>query len=194
MIHSLATRMASVFVFFGESTEEDTDIYTYACEAIISTFISMVVALSIALLLNRVVEGIVFTLVFVLLRRYTGGHHAKTHAMCILTYGIILACSLLSLSIESTAQALNIAIMIIATVSLVGIFVLAPVGNENKPIGEELRLSSKRKSRLIASTFYVICLLATAYIIEGSVGFIISLSLFSVFASLLYVRLSSNFS
>ena len=75
VIRKLSARMATVFVLYGESSEDDKDIYAYACEAIISTLIGMTAALIIATVLNRVYEGIVFTLIFALLRRYTGGYH-----------------------------------------------------------------------------------------------------------------------
>ena len=33
MIHNLSNRLAALFVAYGESSEENADIYTYACDA-----------------------------------------------------------------------------------------------------------------------------------------------------------------
>jgi len=40
MVHRLAGRMASVFLLYGESSEEDLDIYAYVCEAVLATLIN----------------------------------------------------------------------------------------------------------------------------------------------------------
>ena len=73
MIHGLAKGMASVFIFYGESSEEDADIYTYVCEAVIAILFNIVVCLIIASFFWRITEGIIFVAGFALLRRYAGG-------------------------------------------------------------------------------------------------------------------------
>jgi len=67
MIHWLASRIASVFVRYGESSEDDADIYTYAMEAVIAAMFNIVICLSIAFAFGRIWEGVIFVSSFALL-------------------------------------------------------------------------------------------------------------------------------
>lgn len=185
MIHSLAGRLASIFVLYGESSVEDVDIYTYACEAIISTLVNITISITILLFFGRIIDGAIFMLVFTILRKFTGGHHADTHIKCILTFNVILVCALLISDLLAASAFENVAVIFIATVSLIGIFVLAPVGNENKPLDEIWALFAKKRGRWLTSALWIICIM-DIYILNIQIGFIISLSMFSVFGSLAY--------
>ena len=190
MIHSLANWMASVFVLFGESSEEDADIYAYACEAIISSIISMSLALAIAIILNRPLEGIVFTIVFTTLRRYTGGFHAQSHLGCILTYSTVLGSGLLILGLSINELTSTILSISIVSISLAGILAFAPVVNKNKPISDGVFASSKIKSRLLATVYFAICIIATLF--GSNIGSAIALSMLAVFGFLIFEILYSS--
>ena len=196
MIHNLATKLASLFVLYGESADDDVDIYAYGCEAIISSIVNIGVAMMISFIFGRVLEGIIFMAVFALLRRYTGGYHADTHFKCIVTFNTILVFALVLVSMESRLEPSflnsNILTASIASISLIGIFAMAPVENENKPIDKELYPKTKRISRWMTIALWTICLIniyiIDIYIMNGNFGFIISLSMFSVFGSLAYAN------
>ena len=185
MIHSLATRMASVFVLYGESSEEDADIYAYACGAVLSLLANILVCLVIAFLFGRVIEGMVFIACFALLRRHAGGHHANTHLNCILAFSAILISVMVLLTFASWFQVSGIVAVVIAGIALVGIIFLAPVEHKNKVSGVEFHKSQKRKSGWLALMLYVICIL-NLYIISSGFGFVISLAMFFVFGSMAY--------
>jgi len=157
MIHGLATRMASVFVTYGESSADDQDIYVYACELLVSTIINISLGLLISFLMGRPMEGIIFILGFVLIRRYAGGYHASTYARCILTFAVVLACGMLILSFVSALQAEAI-LMVVAGASCIGISLLAPVEHENKILNAESRKLQKEKSIWIVLVLFVFCL------------------------------------
>jgi len=84
MIHNSANYIASVFVRYGESSEENADIYAYAIEAVLAVLFNVIICLIISVLFGRVPEGIIFISAFALLRRFTGGYHANSHTKCIL--------------------------------------------------------------------------------------------------------------
>jgi len=134
MLHNFAGRIASLFVIYGEASEEDIDIYTYACEAVLSALLNVVFSLVIIFALGHVAQRLSFVIVFVILRRYTGGHHAKTHFRCILTFCVLLTFAMLLVSMLNQA----FIIVIIATIALVGIIVLSSTSRD------------KWKSRLVS--------------------------------------------
>ena len=192
MLHNLANRIASVFVLYGESTEENADIYAYACEAVLAFLVNLLICIAIALLFGRIIEGIVFIAAFALLRRYTGGYHASAHYKCILIFGSILTCSMILLNLSLLIDAGRVIALVIATIAGVGIFALTSVENKRNPSNEDFRRSSKHVSRWISFILWLFCII-NYFIFDNPIGFAISLSMFSVFVSAAYVKISNYF-
>ncbi|MCL2399850.1 MAG: accessory gene regulator B family protein [Defluviitaleaceae bacterium] len=190
MIHTLANRIASIFVLYGESSEEDKDIYVYACEVWLSTIFNIGLSLLIAVLLGRVMEVIIIMTSYALLARYTGGYHANTHFKCILTFAVLLICAMTILSIVSSLQVEGV-LLITASIAFIGIFILTPVEHENKPISADLRKLQKIKSRWITFALLVLCIV-DFFILDIGFGLSLSLSVFFVFGSMLYATLSKR--
>ena len=194
MIHNLASWMSSIFVLYGESSEEDADIYTYVCEAIIATLINILVCLVIAFLFGRITEGIIFITAFVLLRRYAGGHHAKTHLRCITTFAVVFTCAMVFASVMPRVSLegffAQLYTLLIATIASMGIAALAPVEHKNKSSGDEFSKVRKWKSRGLAFALWLVCVI-DFYILNIQISFILSLSMFSVFGSMAYAIIYS---
>lgn len=187
MIHTLAKRMASVFVSCGIAESEDMDIYTYACELILSTAINLIICIFISVMFGRLLEGILFIVCFAGLRHFAGGHHAKHHWGCILTFSIILTVSLAIVSILPMTLYASVCI----TISLISgfvIFALAPVEHENKPVSSKNRSLLKRKSRVIEFGLSVIVIVGVL-LSPSSLFLAISLSMASVCGSMAYATL-----
>jgi len=108
MINQLANRVASVFVSYGESSEENAEIYAYALEAIIAFVTNFIICIIISLLFGRLFEGVVFILGFAVLRRVTGGYHAKSHAVCVLTFSCIVTAAMIILTVFSGYENFNL--------------------------------------------------------------------------------------
>jgi accessory gene regulator B len=181
----LANRIASVFVRYGESSEENADIYAYAIEAILAALFNVIVCMIISLLFGRVVEGIIFLSAFALLRRFTGGYHASSHNKCILTFGVLLTCTLLITILTSALQAYIYIAIIIASLAWLGILALAPIDDEKKRYEGEAKAKMKMKSSAVSAFLLILCII-TGFALNRYISFIISLSMFSVFGSMVY--------
>jgi len=155
IIHQLAKQVSYVFVLYGESTEEDRDIYTYVCEAVISTSLNILLCLITAFILGNLFEGFLFLSVFALIRRYTGGYHAPTHTQCIVVCNVMVAIAILILRRIEWLQTLA-AYSLVSVVAMLGILSFAPVQDKNKTSGREYRQAQKSKSMWI--TLLVIAL------------------------------------
>lgn len=190
MIHNLAKRMASVFVLYGESSEEDADIYTYACEAVLAVLANIIICLIIAFIFGRVTEGIIFIFAFILLRRYAGGHHAKTHFNCILTFGVIFTCAMMLVPMIRQLPFGNFITLTTALAAGIGISALAPAEHKNKLSGHEFHRAQKKKSMYLVFALWLFCLI-DFYILNSRISFIIALSMLSVFGSMAYATIYS---
>lgn len=180
MIRYLADRIASVFVLYGESSEDNADIYAYAVEALIAGLFNVIIGLTISLLFGRVLEGIVFIIVFAFLRRYVGGYHANSHYKCILIFCLLLTCSMLATSALSYVKPSVFVIIIIAMLAWSGIFFLVSIEDKSMRCRDERRAKLKTKS-LLANTFFLILCLIVGFTISTCIASVISLAMFSVF-------------
>ena len=190
MIHYMANKMTSIFVLYGESSDEDRDIYIYACETLLSTLANILLGLLIAFMVGRLVDGIVFMLGFAVLRRYAGGHHANTHKNCILTFAIVLLCSMVALTIISRLYIEGI-LPLAATVAMIGIFILSPVEHENKPLSADLQVLLKKQSRWISFTIWILCII-DFYLLSTGIGLPLSLSISAVVGSAVYAVINKR--
>ena len=179
MIHSISSRIARIFVLYGESSEEDVDIYIYATEAIVATLFSVVIAIVISLIFGRVVEGLVFISSFALLRRYTGGYHAESHFKCILHFNCIMASTMVILHFVSMANG-NFIALAIATLSLVGICVVPSATDKNVQFTVDRQLAHNKKSVVLSILMWLVCVLSF-YATNLQVGFALALSMLFVF-------------
>ena len=101
MITYLSNKISKIFIRYGETTEENADIYAYAIEAILAVVVNVIICLAIAAIFGRVSEGFIFIFTFAVLRRFTGGYHANTHFKCILTFSSLLTVSLAIINLSA---------------------------------------------------------------------------------------------
>lgn len=143
MEHKIACKIGHKLVErnIAESTYEE--VYVYGLELIIS-FISTVLLITlIGFIANQIISAIVFIIIYVLLRRFTGGYHANTHLKCKLcTLALYIAVLFLSNLIDTNL----VAYLVLACAGTIIIIVFAPIENPNKAIP-----TNKRKRLKILS-------------------------------------------
>jgi len=185
MIHSLANRVASVFVAYGESSEENADIYAYAAEAIIAFLVNLAICLMIAFVFGRLLEGLVFILGFAVLRRHTGGYHANTHLKCILTFNCIVLCTMAILTVSVWGGFSGLMSIVIATLSVTGIFAAKVIERVLKISNETITRKLSKSGVGVVVGFWLFCVVAF-YINNSQIGLVLALSMFFVFGSVAY--------
>ncbi|MCL1884712.1 MAG: accessory gene regulator B family protein [Defluviitaleaceae bacterium] len=183
MIHKLANKIASIFVSYGESSEENADIYAYAVEAILALIVNLTVCLIIALIFGRVLEGIVFIFGFAILRRYAGGFHARTHLICIITFACIVFSAMVLISILINFG--NLAPLIISTIAFIGIFTATVLERKLMSPSEAEHCKLRKNGTWIITAIWLISVI-DLYLFNSNIGLTLSLSLLSVFGSMAF--------
>ena len=151
MLHTLSNRMATRLANHGIINSESIEVYVYGLELVFSFFFSSVVILLIGILLSKVWETIVFLTIFVLLRSFTGGYHAKTFTRCaIVTFTTYI--SVIVLSIFVSYIPLYVYIMGVVIGFLI-IAIVAPVEHPNKEIPQNKKIKHKITSMIIYLVF-----------------------------------------
>jgi accessory gene regulator B len=172
MEHKIASFISQKLVSSSVIPMNIIDIYTYGLELIISFLVTSFIIVVIGIITSQITSSIMFLLVFILLRRFTGGYHAKTHLRCKLCTVIIYIINLFFINhFEFTYKQIILLV-------LFGFFVticFSPVPNEYKPIPIERRPYLKKISVIIYVLLSIIALVLYNYEVKFSSGIIISL-------------------
>ena len=71
--------------------KNDTEIYAYLFDSILSSFTYDLLAILIGIITNKLFESLIFLYVTAAIRKFSGGYHAKTKIRCtILSYSVFI--------------------------------------------------------------------------------------------------------
>jgi len=132
MLSKMIDKIVAYWVITNITKEEDSDIYVYGLDLIFSSIINIAMVMITAVIMNKVPESIALLAMIIPLQSCGGGFHAKTHLCCflIMYIGWWIVVPLISFITPIFGTML-------AFVSLVIIFKLAPVPHVNVPMSRE---------------------------------------------------------
>jgi accessory gene regulator B len=110
--------------------------------------LSFIVALVWGFTFHCLAEVIAFLVVFIPLRMHTGGYHASTYFRCLLAFILMLAILKLFIEWVSTPMIAPITVLV-SLITLLSVFLFAPIQHPNAPIRGSDRSRFKRIARLI---------------------------------------------
>lgn len=142
----------------NEIIEDDkTELCTYGIQITLANLINFVIAFSIGFITNSLVEMSIFYVVFVSLRYFCGGYHAKSYGQCFSLFGITCLSYLLIRNgiLKYTENAMWLWIMAAALLGIC-VFLKAPIEHINRPFTEEERKLFRKRSIQV----YIIWLMA----------------------------------
>ena len=181
MLSKVATKLTNRLLLSGVISAEEEEIYIYGFELLLSFLFSTAVILAIGIVVQAVLPTIAFLAVFIVLRSYTGGFHARTYAVCSLVtfsvYGVVML-----LSHFLTVGYIEYLVMGVIGVALLIIF--APVKHPNK----ELTAQDIKRNKIISVVVFILFLsagvllcLADMYIESASIYFALVADLLLLF-------------
>ncbi len=141
-----------------EATSDNIEVYQYGVEVGLSSLCNFLIVLGLGFLCQSPLASVLFLLVFLLIRRHSGGYHADSYLKCNVVFGTIFSLVLLTGNIIAHFD-LMIGFAILVFIALLGIgcvWKYAPVPNRYK----SLTLQQKKRSHGIAVVGYVLTLLA----------------------------------
>lgn len=168
MINKISAILSEEIRLRLNSSDNETEIYAYSIEVLISLFINLIILFFMAFILKKTVELIIFIVFFSVLRSFAGGYHAKTHIEC-----ISLSLSLFILSALSSTYLIEYGKIILITgilFSITMVFVFAPSESENKPLGKKEYKKYKIISRIMVIVLSLIAI--DLYFIKEATGYI----------------------
>lgn len=179
MVNKISENVADYFLQNNIIHDNETEVYIYGLELIISSFLGISIILFIGIILRKCIDSIIFLFCFITLRQYSGGYHAGSYFRCnlyFITTFLITEAAVIFIH-ASYKEFLSIGLL---CTSLVILLKFAPVDNKNK----RLNNLQKYKNKKIALIIYVV-LLAGAILLKITVDnyyYNISVTVFSVTA------------
>ncbi len=184
MIHRLAESIAYFYGKKANYSKDKIEVCVYGLELLISDTIVITITMILSIITNTFFYTILLLSVFIFLRCQSGGFHASSHFRCNVLFFAAYIVSLLLVKFISVSIMKYVAI-IMSVISLIEIFLYAPIEHPNKPISKKKKEKFKVRSIVatIAFTFFVIVLSAWETTSIYSLG--ISLGIFFVGLSIM---------
>ena len=90
MIIKCANKMTEWLVQRQVIEDSDRELYEYATISLLTTLFPFMLTIIIGLLMKRLVESMVIIIPFMLIRKFSGGFHAKRMLTCLISSTILL--------------------------------------------------------------------------------------------------------
>ncbi len=132
--------------------EESRELYEYAVHSFFLGITPLIYAVIIGGLMGEVRTSIVLILPFMIIRKFSGGFHAKREWVCLVSSCLLLfGCIFTASHIEHNV--LFDAIVIWAVVSLI---VCSPIDSENRRLEPDEKKLRKKETTIISLFFYIV--------------------------------------
>lgn len=155
MIKKIAARITKFICKDSEIQTDMQEIYQYGVELTLSTILNIFWIVVASVILSDIFSGLIFLAVFMMIRPFTGGYHAKTYFKCnmvfIITFLLVWYARwgiLIIPDIELSYRLLEAIVLL----GLIPVIMYSPIENENK----RLDRNKRRRFRIIGITLYII--------------------------------------
>lgn len=92
MMHRIADATANWLVKANAIKSEDRELYSYAMYSFLFATVPLILTMVIGIFMHMFLESVLFILPFVIIRKFSGGFHLKSHTVCtFVSTGIIIA-------------------------------------------------------------------------------------------------------
>ena len=161
-------------------TEEELPIYRYGLNAFINSLLQIILLSFLGICYGLILETVAFLLTFILLRRFTGGYHAKTKLKCLLCgmFMWFIAVSVSKVTLPVNADLFLNLVIVVFSVNVT--FKYAPVEHRNKPLSKRVYKQSMKCSRVCMSSFAMIGVLMRFVDISISYTIVITVLLVNI--------------
>lgn len=127
--------------------EIERELYEYAVYSILLTISPIFMAICFGFLLGSVQQSILIILPFIIIRKFSGGYHAKKSSICFISSSMLLIlCIRFSFYIKC-----DLTLIIITVLSAISLAYFSPLENENRLLSREERIYYKKITIIIVT-------------------------------------------
>lgn len=145
------------FVNQGIISDEEKGIYQFGLNQLFFFIVNMISSVAIGMITGMLAECLVFTLTYMLLRRYSGGYHARTSVRCYFLSVCLMIVVLKIIDITISNEYYHIVFVVLLLSGLV-IILKAPIESENKPLNDAEYEKYRKKSSVIMAVEIIVAI------------------------------------
>lgn len=153
-MEKLSHKIGDDLVRSGVVKAEDAEVYIYGINQILAYVLNASSSLIIGLIFGVTFEIVIFMAAYIPLRSFAGGYHAKTPLRCYIFSVIMLIVVSIGLKYLAVSEWVYYAVLL---VSVLGVLVLSPVEDRNKPLDEIEHKVYKKRTVFIAAAELAVC-------------------------------------
>lgn len=151
----LADRMVDWLIAQEAVAEEDRDLYGYAVECSLMTIVPLLLAILVGGIMRELSTGVILILPFMLLRKFSGGYHAKHMETCLFcSSGLLVICILIAAQITYSWQ-----LCVGMLLGAVWLFLFSPIDSESRRLDHEEKKRYRYAAGILATAVCVISVL-----------------------------------
>lgn len=150
MISLISKRIALSLYKKGIIDNEKLPVCEYGFELMISILIGFLLVIISGILLDEFLASVIFYILFVFVRTFTGGFHAKTHFYCKLTMALCCLFVIIGTKLLNGQPSLIMFNLLFLMVYMVSVFLYAPVEHKNAPMTNKLKKRNRKISIIMA--------------------------------------------
>lgn len=113
--------------------EKDRELYSYAIKSFFLSLFPVFLAALLGLFRGCIDRGIIIVMPFMMIRKYSGGYHAKKLRSCLLSSSLLL---LFCIEVSRHCE-YGWTLVICAIISAISLIIFSPIDNENRPLDQE---------------------------------------------------------
>lgn len=148
---SLISKCIALFLYKKEIIDDKKlPVCEYGFELMLSIFIGFLLIIISGILLNELLASLIFYIIFICVRTFTGGFHAKTHFYCKLTMVLCCLFVIMGTKLLNDKSFFILFNLLFLMVYIVSVFLYAPVEHENAPMTNELKKRNRKISIIMA--------------------------------------------
>ncbi|CEP45510.1 accessory gene regulator protein B [[Clostridium] sordellii] len=184
MVKSCANRITSFLISNKAIKREDYELYSYGFETLIAFFINISIILIIGYFLDKTLETILFLIFYCPIRQFSGGYHADNYLKCLIVFISIYILNVLALNNLGYSER-DWIIFILACISYLGIWYIAPLEHRQKPLTIKEKNIYKKKVTKLITIALIIAIICRNFDITYRYSIYIESSIICIFIMLL---------
>jgi accessory gene regulator B len=164
MVESCANKITLYLIKKETIDSDDYELYQYAFETIVALIMQLSTILIIGFALNRFTETLLFLVFYCPIRQFSGGFHAENYKRCLLFFVTIYITNIYLMnkliSMKSTT-----AVIVLAFISFIGIYFLAPQEHRHNPLSSEEIKKYKKIVMYLCSFLLIISVIGINFVL-----------------------------
>ena len=158
MRQKLEQSCVSLLLSRGIIERKDEEIYLYGISQLIGFVVNIFTSLGIGFIFGMIQESILFSLLYIPLRQYAGGYHAKRREVCFIFSTLLIITALLFMKyIEIMLLSMLVPVLLFNII----IILKAPADSANKRLNNKEKIYFKRKTLQVLGLENLIILIST---------------------------------